>query len=68
MNIVPNLGIKVDQHCICNTSNISNPTEKVIKKYKKRPSNSMNKKTASCVNKEAEYSFTYFVTSDDISK
>ena len=51
--VVPNLGIKVGQHCVCNTSNISNSIEKVIKKYKKRSVDSMSDKMISSVSNPA---------------
>ena len=43
IKIVPNLGIKVDQRYICNTSIISDSIEKANKKCKKRPSISIIK-------------------------
>ena len=33
VNIVPNLGIEIDQQYLSNVSNISDPVEKAIKKY-----------------------------------
>lgn len=44
INVVSNLGIKVNQQYICNTSNIPNPVEKTNRKYQKRPSSSIIKK------------------------
>ena len=34
-NIVPNLGIEIDQQYLSNVSNISDPVEEAIKKYQK---------------------------------
>ena len=49
----------------CNTSNISDPGEKAIKKYHKHSSISIIKNVVSSVDKEAAFFFTS-VTSDDI--
>ena len=67
VNIVPNLGIEIDQQYLSNVSNISNPVEKAIKKYQKHPSISIINKMVSSVENEARFSFTC-VTIDDISK
>ena len=67
VNIVPNLGIEINQQYLSNVSNISDPVEKAIKKYQKHPSISIINKMVSSVENEANFSFT-FVTLDDISK
>ena len=67
VNIVPNLGIEIDQQYLSNVSNISDPIEKAIKKYQKHPSISIINKMVSSVENEASFSFTC-VTVDDISK
>ena len=67
VNIVPNLGIEIDQQYLSNIYNISDPVEKAIKKYQKHPSISIIKKMVSSVENEASFSFTW-VTLDDISK
>ena len=67
VNIVPNLGIEIDQQYLSNVSNISDPVEKAIKKYQKHPSISIINKMVSSVENEASFSFTC-VTVDDISK
>ena len=38
VEIVPNLGTKVDERYLCNASNISDPIKKAIQKYKNHPS------------------------------
>ena len=38
IEIIPNLGIKVDERYLCNVSNISDPIEKAIQKYKNHSS------------------------------
>ena len=67
VNIVPNLGMEIDQQYPSNVSNISDPVEKAIKKYQKHPSISIINKMVSSVENEASFSFTC-VTVDDISK
>ena len=67
VNIVPNLGIEIDQQYLSNVSKISDPVEKAIKKYQKHPSISIINKIVSSVENEASFSFTC-VTADDISK
>ena len=67
VNIVPNLGIEIDQQYLSNVSNISDPIEKAIKKYQKHPSISIINKMVSSVENEGSFSFTC-VTVDDISK
>ena len=67
VNIVPNLGIEINQQYLSNVSNISDPVEKAIKKYQKHPSISIINKMVSSVENEANFSFTC-VTVDDISK
>ena len=67
VNIVPSLGIEIDQQYLSNVSNISDPVEKVIKKYQKHPSISVINKMVSSAENEASFSFTC-VTADDISK
>ena len=67
VNIVPSLGIEIDQQYLSNVSNISDPVEKAIKKYQKYPSISIINKVVSSVENEASFSFTC-VTVDDISK
>ena len=67
VNIVPNLGIEIDQQYLSNVSNISDPVEKAIKKYQKHPSISIINKMVSSVENEASFSFTC-VTVDDILK
>ena len=67
VNIVPNLGIEIDQQYLSNVFNISDPVEKAIKKYQKHPSISIINKMVSSVENEASFSFTC-VTIDDISK
>ena len=49
VNIVPNLGIEIDQQYLSNFSNISDPVEKAIKKYQKHPSISIINKMVSSV-------------------
>ena len=60
VNIVPNLGIEIDQQYLSNVSN--DPVEKAIKKYQ-----IIINKMVSSVENEDSFSFT-FVTVDDISK
>ena len=67
VNIVPNLGIEIDQQHLNIVSNISDPVEKAIKKYQKHPSISIINKMVSSFENEASFSFTC-VTVDDISK
>lgn len=58
INAVLNLGIEVDQHYICNNSNILDPVEKAIIKHQK---------TFQCLYYRKMVSFPS-ITSDDISK
>ena len=67
VNIVPNLGIEIDQQYLSNLSNISDPVEKAIKKYQKHPSTSIVNKMVSSVENEASFSFTCVIV-DDILK
>ena len=67
INIVPNLGIKIDQQYIFNSSSISDLVEKTIKKHQRPSSISIIKKIVSSADKEAAFSFTC-ITPDDISK
>ena len=67
IEIVPNLGTKVDERYLCNASNISDPIEKAIQKYKNHPSISIIKKMVSTVDKNNKFSFES-TTSDDISQ
>ena len=67
INIVPNLGIEIDQQYLSNVYNIFDPAEKAIKKYQKHPSISVINKIVSSVENEASFSFTC-VIADDISK
>ena len=67
VNIVPSLGIEIDQQYLSNVSNISDPVEKAIKKYQKYPSISIINEVVSSVENEASFSLTC-VTVDDISK
>ena len=52
VNIVPNLGIEIDQRYLSNVSNISDPVEQAIKKYQKHPSISIINKMVSRVENE----------------
>ena len=65
--IVPNLGTKVDEGYLCNASNISDPMEKAIQKYKNHPSISIIKKMVSTVDKNNKFSFEP-ITADNISQ
>ena len=67
IEIVPNLGIKVDERYLCDASNISDLIEKVIQKYKNYPSISIIKKMVSTVDKNNTFSFKS-ITADDISQ
>ena len=58
VNIVPNLGIEIDQQYLSNVSNISDPFEKAIRKYQKHPSISIINKMVSRTENEASFSFT----------
>ena len=62
----PPLGIEIDQQYLSNVSNISDPVEKAIKKYKHNPSISIINKMVSSVKYEASFPFTC-VTLNDIS-
>ena len=66
IEIVPNLGTKVDERYLCDASNISDPVEKAIQKYKNHPSVSIIKKMVSAVKKN-KFSFEP-ITADDISR
>ena len=65
--IVPNLDTKVDEGYLCNASNISDPIEKAIQKYKNHPSISIIKKMVSTVDKNNKFSFEP-ITADNISQ
>ena len=52
IEIVPNLGTKVDERYLCNTGNISDPIEEATQKYKNHPSISIIKKMVSTVDKK----------------
>ena len=67
IEIVPNLGTKVDERYLCDASNISDPIEKAIQKYKNHPSISIIKKMVSTVDKNNKFSFEP-ITADDISQ
>ena len=67
IEIVPNLGTKVDERYLCDNGNISDPTEKAIQKYKNHPSISIIKKMVSAVDKNNKFSFEP-ITVDDISQ
>ena len=47
IEIVSNVGTKVDERYLCDASNISDPIEKAIQKYKNHPSISIIKKMVS---------------------
>ena len=64
---VPNLGTKVNERYLCDASNISDPIEKAIQKYKNHPSISIIKKMVSTVDKNNKFSFEP-ITADDISQ
>ena len=65
--IVPNLGTKVDEGYLCNASNISDPIEKAMQKYKNHPSISIIKKMVTTVDKNNKFSFEP-ITADNISQ
>ena len=67
IEIVRNLGAKLDKRYLCNASNISDPIEKAIQKYKNHPSISIVKKMVSTVNKNNKFSFEP-ITADNISQ
>ena len=67
IEIVPNLGTIVDERYLCNASNISDPIEKAIQKYKNHPSICTVKKMVSTVDKNNKFSFEP-ITADDISQ
>ena len=67
VEIVPNLGTKVDERYLCNASNISDPIEKLIQKYKNEPSISIIKKTVSTFDKNNKFSLQSIIE-DDISQ
>ena len=65
IEIVSNLDTKVDERCLYNASNISDPTGKPIQKYKNHPNNSLSKKVVSTVDINNTFSFDP-ITADDI--
>ena len=67
LEIVPNLGIKVDERSLCDASNISDPIEKAIQKHKNHPSISVIKKMVFTVDKNNTFSFEP-ITANDISQ
>ena len=67
VEIVPNLGTNVDKRYLCNTSNMSDPIEKAIQRYKNHPSISIIKKMVSTVDKSNKFFFEP-ITADDISQ
>ena len=67
IEIVPNLGTKVDKRYLCNASNISDPIEKAMQKYKNHPSISIIKKVVPTVDKNNKFSFGP-ITADDVSQ
>ena len=66
VEIVPNLGTKVDERYLCDASNISDPIKKAIQKYKNHPSISIIKRMVSTVDKN-KFSFESII-GDDISQ
>ena len=64
IEIVPNLGTKVDERYLCDASNISDPIEKAIQKYKKYH---YHQTMVYTVDKNKKFSFE-FITADDISQ
>ena len=52
IEIVPNLGTKVDERYLCNTGIISDPIEEAIQKYKNHRSISIINKMVSTVDKK----------------
>ena len=67
IEIVLNLGTKVDERYLCNASNISDPIEKTMQKYKNQPSISIIKKAVPTVDKNNKFSFE-LITADDVSQ
>ena len=67
IEIVPDLGTKVDERYLCDASNISDPIEKAIQKYQNHPSISIIKKIVSTVDKNNKFSLEP-ITADDISQ
>ena len=65
IEIVLNLGTKVDERHLCNASKISDPIEKATQKYENHPSISIIKKVVSTVDKNNKFSFEP-ITADDI--
>ena len=63
IEIVPNLGAKVDERYLCNTGNISDPLEKAIEKSSKHL---YHQNMISIVDKNNKFSFER-ITADDIS-
>ena len=66
VEIVPNLDTKVNERYLCSASNICDPIEKAMQKYKNHSSISIIKKMVSTVHKN-KFSFKP-ITSDDISQ
>ena len=67
IEIVPNLGTKVDERYLCDASNISDPIKKAIQKCKNHPSISIIKRMVSTVDKNNTFSFEP-ITADDMSQ
>ena len=67
IEIIPNLGTKVDERYLCNASDISDPVEKAIQKYINYPSIFIIKKMVSPVDKSNEFPFEP-ITADDTSQ
>ena len=67
IEIVPNLGTKVDERYLCDASNISDPIEKATQKYKNHPSVSIIQKMVSTVDKNNKFSFEP-ITADKTNK
>ena len=65
IEIVSNLGTKVDERYLCDASSISDPIEKAIQKYKNHPNISIIKKMVSTVDKNNKFSIDP-ITADDI--
>ena len=67
IEIVPNVGTKVNARYLCDASNIPDPIEKAIQKHKNHPSISISKKVVSTVDKNNKFFFES-VTAGDISQ
>ena len=67
IEIVSNLGTKVDERYLCDASSISDPIEKAIQKYKNHPNISIIKKMVSTVDKNNTFSIDP-ITADAISQ